>query len=292
MSRRLVLAAAASLIVIVASRAAHAAPAVERELVVGSAARTYLISVPASWDRRTPIPLLFVFHGSGSDPENMVEATGFDAMAEERHAIVVYPRARRELESFEVNPPAGRASADVIFVDALLERLRARFPLDERRIYATGFSNGASLCYRLAAERPQVFAAIAPVAGFLPLLERAPPIAPVPLLHIHGTADPRVAPPDLKAGPPAPVPTWARWNGCRPEPVLSTSRTADGFTLKRADYTGPTPRSDAQLVLVEGVDHDWPGGRAGAASRLVFDFFFAHPRDPPPTPAVAPTPAK
>jgi polyhydroxybutyrate depolymerase len=292
MSRRIVLVATLSLAALAAPRAAHASPAVEREIIVGRTPRSYLISVPASWDRRSPIPLLLVFHGSGSDPENMVEATGFDAMAEERHAIVVYPRARRELESFEVNPPAGHASADVLFVDALLERLRARFPLDERRIYATGFSNGASLCYRLAAERPQVFAAIAPVAGFLPSVVRAPPITPVPLLHIHGTADPRVAPPDLQAGPPAPVPTWARWNGCRPEPALSTSRTADGFTLKRADYAGPTPRSDAQLVLFEGVDHDWPGGRLGAASRLVFDFLAAHPRDPPPAPAVIPTPVK
>lgn len=292
MSRSPVLAGALLLLALAAQDDACATPAVEREIVVGQTPRSYVISVPASWDRRSPIPLVFVFHGSGSDPENMVEATGFDAMAEERHAIVVYPRARRELESFEVSPPAGLASVDVLFVDALLERLRARFPLDERRIYATGFSNGASLCYRLAAERPQVFAAIAPVAGFLPSVVRTPPITPIPLLHIHGTADPRVAPPDLREGPPAAVPTWARWNGCRVEPAISTSRTADGFTLKRADYVGPTPRSDAQLVLVEGVDHDWPGGRRGAASRLVLDFFFAHPRDLPPAPAATPTPAK
>ena len=39
--------------------------------------------------------------------------------------------------------------------------------MDETRIYATGFSNGAGFTYLLWAARPTVFAAFAPVAGRL-----------------------------------------------------------------------------------------------------------------------------
>lgn len=286
---RRVLAVAAALVALACAspRAAHADGAVEREIVVGRTTRSYLITVPSTWDRRRPIPVIFVFHGAGSDPENMVDATGFAAMAEARPAIVVYPRGldRR----FDVDPPAGRASVDVLLFDALMARLRGRFPVDERRVFATGFSNGAAFCYRLAAERPDVVAAIAPVAGYLPSLERAAPVVPIPLLHLHGTADRRVAPPSLQGKAGEPVPSWAAWNGCRAAPTISHATGAKGLLLDRADYAGRTPRSDASLVLTRGVEHDWPGGEGGAASQLIFDFSFAHPRDPPAPPPAPPS---
>ena len=140
--------------------ASAAAESTEREIVVDGATRSYLIHVPKAWDRARPLPVLFVFHGAGSDAESMVRATGFDGMAAGTNMIVVYPRAPSPVLRYEVDPPAGRDSADVRLVDALLERLRARFPVDSRRIWATGFSNGAAFCYRLAAERPRVIAAM------------------------------------------------------------------------------------------------------------------------------------
>lgn len=295
MKPRLIPVALAALAMGATPRASGADETVEREIDVGGIVRSYRISVPATWDRKSPIPIVLVFHGWGSDPENMVDSTGFDAMVATRHALVVYPRAVRAAKRFEVDPPEGRTSGDVLFVDALLARLRERFVLDERRIFATGFSNGASFCYRLASDRPALIAAIAPVAGSLPALARAAPVVPIPLLHVHGAADDRVPAPPLRGGPTDSVPRWAAWNGCRPEPAVGSSTSAGRFSVRRADYAGPTPRSDASLVLVDGVDHDWPGGRGGMTSRLVLDFFFSHPKDPPPPPPdvrpAAPLPA-
>ena len=257
------------------------AATVERDIGVGGVTRSYLIHVPATWDGVRPIPVLFVFQGAGSDAESMVLATGFDALAAETSMLVVYPRAPAETLRYDVNPPAGRESADVLLVDALLARLRERFPVDARRVWATGFSNGAALCYRLAAERPQVFAAIAPVAGYLPDLVRAAPVVPVPLLHVHGTADRRVAPPSLAGDADSPVVTWARWNGATRGPVVGTLPDTGDLVVRRAAYEGPTPRCDAQLLLVERADHEWSGGPAGAISRAVLAFFAAHPQDEP-----------
>lgn len=251
------------------------AESVEREIAVRGETRSYLIHVPATWDRSRPLPVLFVFHGAGSDAESMVRATGFDALSDAAPMLVVYPRATGRVKRYEVDPPAGRTSADVELVDAILARLRERFPLDARRIWATGFSNGAALCYRLAAERPDVLAAIAPVAGYLPTLERPGPVVPIPLLHVHGTADPRVPAPG-SAG--SAVETWARWNEATRRLPERREPDPGGFMLRRQAFAGPSPRSDTELLLVEGKGHEWSGGPGGTISRAILEFLARHPQ--------------
>jgi poly(3-hydroxybutyrate) depolymerase len=45
------------------------------------------------------------------------------------------------------------------FVDRLLDRLGRRFRVDRRRVFATGFSNGGFLAYRLACSRSEPYGA-------------------------------------------------------------------------------------------------------------------------------------
>lgn len=273
-------------VLLAGAHASGAEPAtVERTIDVGGVTRSYLIHVPRTWDGVRPLPVLFVFHGAGSDAESMVRATGFDALADASPAtplLVVYPRAPAASKRYEVDPPRGRPSADVLFVDALLERLRARFPVDARRIAATGFSNGAALCYRLAAERPRVLAAIAPVAGYLPDLSGVDPSVPVPLLHVHGTADGRVGAPGAGAGSASAVRTWAQRNAAGRGPVETRLPDPGGLVLRHLAYAGPSPRSDTQLLLAEGQGHVWPGGPGGTVSRTILAFLAAHPQDATP----------
>lgn len=260
---------------------AGAGPASPRgpSIEVDGVARAYRSHVPASLDRARPVPVLLVFHGAGSDAADVERGSGFDALADAANAVVVYPEALSSVRRFDADPPAGRASADVRFVDALLERLRREFPVDGRRVFASGFSNGAAFCYRLAAERPGVVAAIAPVAAYLPALVRTPPVAPVPLLHVHGTRDDRVGAPSLAGTGGSAVETWARWNGCAGEPAATPAGDASPLVARRVAYAGATPRSDAALLLVEGAGHEWPGGPGGPVTRVVWGFLFAHPRE-------------
>jgi poly(3-hydroxybutyrate) depolymerase/sugar lactone lactonase YvrE len=53
---------------------------------------------------------------------------------------------------------------DLRYVETLIQDLSATYKVDDRRIYATGISNGAMFCYLLLATRPERFAAVAPVA--------------------------------------------------------------------------------------------------------------------------------
>jgi dienelactone hydrolase len=82
-------------------------------------------------------------------------------------------------------------------VDAALASLRKKYSIDDNRIYATGFSNGAHFTYLLWATRPNVFAAFAPVAGRM--RDSAIPKVPRPLLHIGGSRDAQVAFADQEA---------------------------------------------------------------------------------------------
>lgn len=77
---------------------------------------------------------------------------------------------------------------DVKFFDAVLATLRAKQKVDDRRIYATGHSNGGGFTYLLWASRCDVFAAMAPSAAAARGLA-INQLKPKPVLHIAGKED-------------------------------------------------------------------------------------------------------
>ena len=54
-----------------------------------------------------------------------------------------------------------QSDRDLKFVDAIMTTLRQKYSIDERRVYATGFSNGGLFTYLLLSARPNLFAAFA-----------------------------------------------------------------------------------------------------------------------------------
>lgn len=238
--------------------------------------RTYQWYVPPTLDRTRPAPVLFAFHGAGSSIEDLRRGTGLDALADREGWVVVYPRGRGA--RFDVATPGG---PDVLLVPALLERLRTEVAVDPTRIHATGFSNGAMLCYRLAADLPHLFASIAPVGAVLPTSARPSAQTRVSLLHVHGSAD-RVVP---AAGRPgglgaaAAVDAWARALGCRgPSSERAVPEALPTRATLRDHPCGPGRA--ASLLWVEGAGHQWPGGADGWLTRHIGRFFRAHPRGP------------
>ena len=61
--------------------------------------------------------------------------------------------------------PGGNGDRDLKFFDAALAGLRKKYAIDDKRVYATGFSNGGFFTYLLWDRRPDVLAAVAPCAG-------------------------------------------------------------------------------------------------------------------------------
>lgn len=157
-------------------------------------------------------PLVMMLHGAGGTDQLTLGATQWDKLAASEGFVVLVPNGTANNESrparFLGNPqtwnsgqgssliaPCGQSSVaknvdDVAFLEALLTHVQELTPIDPRRVYVAGHSNGAAMAYRFARERPELVAAVGTMAGHLgpPSLKRF--ASPVSLIHIVGDQDP------------------------------------------------------------------------------------------------------
>lgn len=165
----------------------------------GGTKRRYLVHVPASYVG-TKMPLVLVLHGGGGNAENAQYAYGFNATSDASNFIVAYPEGTGSLVTFGkvsgswnagtcCGEAALRQTDDVSFIASLLDDVSTKFAIDANRVYATGFSNGAAMSYRLACDLSNKIAAIAPVSGQMGVVS-CNMTRPVSVMHIHGTEDP------------------------------------------------------------------------------------------------------
>jgi polyhydroxybutyrate depolymerase len=250
--------------------------------VNGGFHREYLLARP----RLAGAPLLVFLHGTGATAQWVDEETGWSAIAAREGFALVLPEALRPDLSrppkFLTNPQrwndglpsrSGWPSADdVAFLSSVVEDALDRTRADERRVYVSGFSNGAAMTFRLAIERADRIAAIAPVAGYCWVSDPRPTRA-IPTLYIIGSLDPLVP---LRGGEVRspwqhryvrrePVThtldRWAHAIGCRaPSQVES-----DDGKLRTEIYPGPVR---FRVVTIDGLGHHWPGGRGGLNERI------------------------
>lgn len=275
------------------------AQTVVRTLTSGGLERRYHLHVPPGLPRNGTAPLILVFHGRGGDGAGMERLTGFSALADRSHFVVVYP------DGFGRSWNDGREGArsvaqrgdvdDVAFVSALLDTLTAELRVDPRRIFATGLSNGGAFSHYLAANLASRIAAVASVAGGLawPFAYRFAPVAAVSVLVIHGTADPlvpyrggAVAGGNLgrEMGAEATARRWEDADGIRGEAAtgeLPDTDPADGCKARWRRWSGGRKRTEVWLYTLEGGGHTWPGGPQYLPRRLIgrvcrdFDATFA-----------------
>lgn len=251
----------------------------------GGKTRRYIVHVQAGHDPSSPSAVVIMFHGGGGSGRNAIKETGWTGKADEESFLALFPEGTPPDPSkparFHGNPQtwndgsgrpgvgaAARNEADVEFVSAMLVDLGERFEVDDSRIYVTGFSNGASMAFRVARELSTVVAAAAPVAG-ADWLDETEPARPVPLLYITGAADPLnpVAGGEIRIGlksfgtkPPTRemIEKWVKIHGCPEGPRVVLDR--DG-AMGRA-YGRPGDAAAVVLYTIEEHGHHWPGGKS------------------------------
>ncbi len=257
---------------------------VTRQLDVAGNTRTYLLALPSSYSSARPAPLILNFHGFGSNAVQQAAYSRLNDLGPERGFLVVTPQGSGSPARWAL-PDAIPGVDEVAFVRALLNELHGLWCIDEKRIYATGMSNGAAFSALLACRLEGRIAAVAPVAG-INLVEPCDSPAPLSVIAFHGAADP-VVPYEggLIAGSfvvrsvPDAVAEWATHGRC--DPYGDEVRIGTGVRLRAYD---PCPGGIAvRLYTVEGGGHTWPGapalpalGRATQeidASQLLLDFF-------------------
>jgi polyhydroxybutyrate depolymerase len=257
-------------------------------ITVDGTARSYRVYRPASLPEWAP--LVITLHGGFGSAEQAESSYGWDYQADDGHFVVVYPDGLNHAwnSGGGCGAPAQQNTDDVAFMTAVGREL----PLDSRRFYATGISNGGMMAYRLACDT-HLFATVG--IDSATRLAGCPTPAPLSVLHIHGTADHNIP---YQGGPgegparidgsavPMVVARWRATDHCAPP-----ATTASGpLTISRAAC--PNGRA-VELITIAGAGHQWPGSpsrpvaqkllgldapsTALYATSVFWQFFAAHP---------------
>lgn len=261
----------------------------DRTISFGGKDRRFLLHVPASYDPTAGTQLVVALHGFTEGPEDIRDTSHFDVVSDQRGFIVAYPEGLTG--SWNGGACCGLSVVegidDVGFIGALLDTLEAEYCVDPARVFATGFSNGGFMSHKLGCELSDRIAAIGVVAGQESLAE-CNPTRPVPVLQIHGDADPVVpyGGNPLLGFPPtsSTITGWATRDGCNPDP----SPAGDLGDTSCEIYGECSEGAAVELCTVSGGGHDWPGGGSAwtgdtppdgfVATLAIADFFEAHPR--------------
>lgn len=257
--------------------------------------RTYFVHLPQNYDDSMSYPLIFAMHGGSAFGYEGIEGQSqLSELADTENFIVVYPEGLKQLGFRTWNAGDCCPSASILgtddagFIIALLDKLKLELPIHEKKVYATGFSNGGQLAYKLANRYPNKFAAVSAVAG---VLQDFPfnPERKVPVIHFHSYQD-TTAPynggfsdaPFINFEFPSVESTLLlianNYNcGVIKQTIFSNLSTYDFFRYSDCD-------NNVQIELYVSYDggHTWPGGQAFAtmqvtkhfnASSLMWDFF-------------------
>jgi len=274
-----------------------AVAAQEQQLVHQDVKRKYIVYTPSSYaaQPQRQFPVVLNFHGAGMIMREQMLYTQMNRTAERENFIVVYPQGIRQdwNVGFERAPSEG--PDDIGFTAAMLAKLQQDFRIDARRVYATGLSRGGFFSLRLAAELPQLFAAVAAVGATTPhwLAAQAAPRGKVGVLHLHGTADQVVASTG-KADSYLPVNAsyqyWIKSNGIAGAAMTERSVDPDQHDGTSVSFTEQSQDGvSVAMVTVRNGGHTWPGADAfnvglplGKTSRdidangVIWDFLRKH----------------
>ncbi|MAU12721.1 MAG: esterase [Anaerolineaceae bacterium] len=158
--------------------------------------RTYLAYAPDTLPDG-PVPVLIGLHGGGGHAQQFMTSTGFNAIADARGFIAVYPDGIDRTWNDGRDGPDPNVQArllidDVGFIEAVLDDVASHYSIDPDRVYATGISNGGHMAFRLACDVSERIAGIAPVVALVPANITCEPPNPVSVLLMNGTDDPLV----------------------------------------------------------------------------------------------------
>ncbi len=159
----------------------------------GGIKRTFLVHLASSYGKQ-PQPLVLLFHGYSWTSQIMEQNTGMDKEADKAGFVLVYPQGVDSPPSWNAGVgaygPTGDAD-DIQFTRDMLQSLEQNYCVDTHHVYISGFSLGGGMAYRLACALSDKLAAVATVSGaYYPIPEGCHPTRPLPIMEIHGYADP------------------------------------------------------------------------------------------------------
>ena len=133
---------------------------IEAKALVGGKPRTYVLRVPSHYDPSRAYPLIFVFHGAGSNAQQSVSWGLQQAPGAADNGIFVFPNAIA-FQNYGVGWDDGADGHDLPFFDAMVRDIEAGHCIDTGRLFVAGFSWGGDFAIALACQRGAMIRAVA-----------------------------------------------------------------------------------------------------------------------------------
>jgi len=224
--------------------------------------------------------LLFVMHGSGGNSNDMIRhTTKLEAIASREKLLVVYPNGYQHLWNecrLYSTAAANKENIDEqAFFNGMIQYFNNKFGINVQKVFASGFSGGGHMAYKLGLTMPGQVKGIAAIVANMPdsascdcvLAGKA-----LPVLIINGTAD-NVNP--YKGGEMfvnnasfgvvrSAEKTFAYWSslagytGAPVKTLLPDTDPNDGKTIESYSYRQRN-KPPVTLLKVVGGKHDYPG---------------------------------
>jgi len=231
--------------------------------------RDYILYIPELYDGSTAVPLVFNFHGYGSNAAQQMFYGDFRDIADTEGFLLVHPEGTTFIgdQFWNVGFPGLSSNIDDVgFTEALIDELATLYAIDLDRVYATGMSNGGFMSFLLACQLSEKIAAVASVTGSMTqdTFDDCNAQHPTPVLQIHGTDDGVV----LYNGNNLSIPIadvisyWVDFNNCETTPTTTTLPdvdVSDGSTIEHSVYEDGDNGITTEHMKVIGGGHTWPG---------------------------------
>lgn len=226
--------------------------------------REYLIRTPQNLDK--PVPVMVYLHGLTEFINNVDNQFHFQQIADRFGWVIVIPQALTQSGVTMWNAAMNNSNIDDSgFLMALVDSLAEPYHINLDSVFFTGFSMGGFMTHRMAIEHGDRIAGCAPVSGLITFaMSNVTPVAPVRMLHIHGTSDnvvnyngtSQVFGGTLGLSVEAILEYWQNANDCDGEPETDTLPDThnDGLRFIRYTYDCGT---DLEHIKVVGGTHTW-----------------------------------
>jgi polyhydroxybutyrate depolymerase len=177
---------------------------IDQKIKVGSLKREYDLFEPHGLSLGRKYPLVISLHGHGGSKEYNSGTSGkksphkvFRDVGEREKFFVAYPQGekggddKRGWNECRADAKSNPDTDDTAFISQLIDHLIREYPIDPRRVYVVGTSNGGGMAVRLAIDIPDKLAAVASIVFTGAANSECPmPKKPVSILFMNGTEDP------------------------------------------------------------------------------------------------------
>ena len=240
--------------------------------------RRYMTYVPESYDESTPAPMVLVLHGYTATMYALAEESRWCDLAEEYGIIVVFAQGYPNPDANPANIPApswmapalfgdAQGADDIAFLTHVIEETKAKYNIDETRVYGTGHSNGCAMTLALASSDPDLFTAIAPI-GYAAegLVDSFADGVVMPLSLYYGQYDSAVNEDGVKLA----TAYWTAINGL--ENAETETRTSDDGRFTTVSYISESGAPLVEFTEVANSAHSY----FPAESWRIWTEFFSH----------------